>query len=372
MKLKNSYVVGVMVMWYEVEMLEEYIASCQQMLRGIENRENVTFHFCINMQEYLETCSLPHPQYQDLRRRMEGLVKTLRYRDGVVGTKTEVVVDPAWVEDPEGKEAALVNEPVLSFPNVFIDWKEPEDEFYNIAEYRRDLNHNWCTKVDFVLWGETDSLWPAQTFDVIEKITEYAHGAEKAHRYVIVFSDRKMWDASWHPLEHADFRNLQYIDEEDWILNNPASSKAYMSLEQMNEINSRVDEYEFGYMSYPKFDGSCLVIASDLIKAGANIPHALLHCAEDTAFGEQAQLVMRGKYRQYVVRNILRVHNRRHPRKRSYILGEDNARGQVNKKGDWWPILENESKHNLSILYGSQAPFIKKADMMKRIQQRRT
>ena len=49
--------------------------------------------------------------------------------------------------------------------------------------------------------------------------------------------------------------------------------------------------------------------------------------------------------------NLLHVHNRRHPNKRKGILGEDNASGFGDKKGDWWTDLEQKSKQNLNNLF---------------------
>ena len=46
------------------------------------------------------------------------------------------------------------------------------DEFYFHADYRRDLNYNYCKKVDYVMWGETDSFFPKEAFDVIETLSE--------------------------------------------------------------------------------------------------------------------------------------------------------------------------------------------------------
>ena len=34
------------------------------------------------------------------------------------------------------------------------------DEFYFHTDYRRDLNYHYCKKVDYVMWGETDSFFP--------------------------------------------------------------------------------------------------------------------------------------------------------------------------------------------------------------------
>ena len=168
------------------------------------------------------------------------------------------------------------------------------------------------------------------------------------------------------------FENVQYIDRPEWTMVDEASSKSYMSMERMEEINAMAGELDIRILTEPKFDGSCLVISTDLIRAGVLIPHALTHCAEDTSFGEMAKIVLGDSYVQFVIKNILRVHNRRHPRKRNYIKGEDNQMGLAGmSKGAWWDILEKTSKYNLSILRNSQKKFIPLGEVMAQINESR-
>ena len=68
--------------------------------------------------------------------------------------------------------------------------------FTFIHDYRRDLNYNYCKKVDYVVWGETDSFFPREAFQVIEALSRYTD-EQNIHRYLLSFSDRKMWDSSW-------------------------------------------------------------------------------------------------------------------------------------------------------------------------------
>lgn len=328
MKLKNKYIIGNLTMWYEVEMFPEYIDSCIQMMEGIENPENVTFHFCFNMQEYLEKMDLNINSLFDKLR--EQAYRLRRY---------DYLVE---VQDKESRES-----------------------FYNIAAYRRDLNHNFCEQADFILWGETDSLWPKQTLQIIEAITAQEHYP----KFVLNFAGRKNWDKSWDIITHPLYKSTQFHDNDEWTLENEASEKAYMTLERMNEINDiPFDSIEIQLLPKPKADGSCLVISSDLIKSGVNIPHALIHCAEDESFLRIAKLVMGDQFVQYHVKNILRVHNRRHPRKRSYIKGENNPKGFCDeRKGSWWKILEESSKKNLDNLR-NQVKFIKTSEVIEQIQ----
>ena len=66
-----------------------------------------------------------------------------------------------------------------------------------------------------------------------------------------------------------------------------------------------------------------LNISSDLIRSGVNIPHACYACGEDASFERMCKIIMGKSYVQFIVKNILKVHNRVHPMKREYVLGED-------------------------------------------------
>lgn len=347
MKLQNRYVIGNLVMFYELEMLPEYIQSCVQMMEGIENPENVTFHFCFNFQEYLE--------------KIDWKEISIRTEDSILYQLSE---DVRIIRLKNVFYKTL--DPLFQFDcGIKLDFQTNDDPFYNIAAYRRTLNDQWCQKVDLVLWGETDSLWPKQTLEIIEGVSEQT----PKPKFILNFAGRKNWDSSWSAITHPLFEDVAYQENDEWILNNEASEKSYMTIERMNEINSiELDKIEIQILEQPKADGSCLVISSELIKSGVNIPHALIHCGEDESFLRMAKLVMGNEFIQYNVKNILRVHNRRHPRKRNFILNEDNKQGFCDsRKGDWWKILEDSSKFNLENLRKNDK-FIKTEEVIKQIQ----
>ena len=274
MVLKNKYVIGCLVIFYEIEMLDEYVQSLLNMCADVENIENVTLHFCWNTQEYLENVDRDKTSMTALTKKFDDIIYPL--------------IEQKY--------------------NVVVDQKDNDDDFHNIAQYRRDLNYKWCEKADFIIWGETDSMFPAEGLQVIETISKWATSMD-INRYLLTFAYRKNWDSSWDKLTHKLFKDIEYIDESEWIMNNEASSKSYMSMSRMNEINGSVEDYDIEVIDDPKFDGSCLVISTDLIKSGVLIPHALTHCAEDTSFGEMAKIVMGDQYKQFIISNILRVHN---------------------------------------------------------------
>ena len=260
--LSRTYVIGTHVMWFEIEMYSDFIDGMINLLQTVENKENVTIDLCLNLLQHFEEVDT------DKIKKHEIFVK---FKRGV-----------AKLED------------LGYWVNFEI---KDDDEFYFHADYRRDLNYNYCKKVDYVMWGETDSFFPREAFQVIESLAKYTD-EQNIHRYLLSFSDRKMWDASWDPLVHNDYVNLQFIDDDKGHLN-PNQAKSPMSIEKMNEINSKAEEFDFSYIQHPKISGACLVLSSDLIKSGVNIPPCLLY-NDDEGLSIMAHKLLGDKYIQFV------------------------------------------------------------------------
>ena len=53
-KLNKKYVIGVHVMFFEIEMYKEYIDGLINLLDTIENKDNITLDFCFNISEKIE------------------------------------------------------------------------------------------------------------------------------------------------------------------------------------------------------------------------------------------------------------------------------------------------------------------------------
>lgn len=329
MTIKNTYIIGVHQMFYEIEMFDELIESYIQLLFNIENPQNVAFHFCLNYQQYLEKCTI---DLNEIR---------CRLLTGIDRLKTTNC-------------------------QIFIESKHDDDEFYNIAAYRRELNYNWCNKFDYILWAESDSWFGKDSLLIIEAIHSMVNTTTP--KFILSFAQRKLWGNDWKQNEHPMFSQIAYQDSDDWILNHESSDKSYMSIERMNEINSiDISEIIVERWSEPKFDGSCLVISSELIKSGANIPHSLICSGEDTSLAQISKKLMGDQFVQFHCKNYLHVHNRRHPKKRTFIKNENNSRGFCDdRKGQWWNILEKSSKHNLEGLF-TQQPFVKVGEVLKQI-----
>ena len=328
MKLNNKYVIGTHVMFFEIEMYKDFIDGLVNLLETVENKDNVTIDLCFNMSEEIE----------------------------------KIDYDKISKDELLGKFYAGVNRIIeLGYENV-IDRIVEKDEFYFHADYRRDLNYNYCKKVDYVMWGETDSFFPKEAFDVIETLSEYTK-EQNLHRYLLSFSDRKMWDSSWDPLVHVDYEHLEFIDDDKGHLN-PNQAKSSLPIETMNEINAKAKEFNFTYITKPKISGACLVISSDLIKSGVNIPLCLLY-NDDEGLSIMCEKLLGQNFIQFICKNILHIHARRHPNKRMYVEGEDNPYSFINQKNSNFQKLLNLSKQNIQNLITGKNKFYEYNDLKK-------
>ena len=338
LRLSKKYIFGCHTMFYELDMVGEYLDSIYDALTGIENPENVTIDMFYNCSEFFEKSEFTIEQ-------LEKKIYDLEYEYENWG-----VVEPR-------SKIYKKNKP------------------YTIADYRRDLNYNNCNDYDFIIWGESDCLVPKQFFRTMEAVSQYANDND-IHRYITTFALRKMWDDSWKVLEHPEFTDKPYYDmdtEEDTkkALNSPWSIRYTMSKKEIDEVNNKSEELDIRVIQEPKFEGSCLVISTDLIKSGANIPHGSLMVAEDTAFLESVRLHMGQHYIQFVIKNILKVHNRNHPKKRLNVKDEDKDKSthfkRRDQKNNWYQILSKLSKENLGFLFHNQKRFNRYSDFEENI-----
>ena len=318
-KLNKKYVIGTHVMFFEIEMYKDFIDGMVNLLETVENKENVTIDLCFNMSEILEKIDRDIVDEEYLQAQFfngVGVIEDLGYK---------------------------VNTRVIK-----------EDEFYFHTDYRRDLNYNYCKKVDYVMWGETDSFFPREAFEAIETLAQHTD-EQNIHRYLLSFADRKMWDSSWDALVHNDYVNHTFVDDDKQHLNEN-QAKSPLSIEKMNEINVKAKEFDFTYINYPKISGACLVLSSDLIKFGVNIPLCLLY-NDDEGLSIMAQKLLGQNYMQFVCKNLLHVHARRHPQKRLYVLDEDNPNSFGNKKNNNFQKFLSLSKANIQNLVSGNNKF---------------
>jgi hypothetical protein len=313
MKLSKKYVIGTNVMWFEIEMYEDFIKGLVNLLdTNIENKENVMIDLCLNLSQYLEKLDTDKITEQKIIEKFYNGVDKIEELGYLVNVK-----------------------------------QVEKNEFYFHADYRRDLNYNYCKKVDYVMWGETDSFFPKEAFWGLETLSKYTD-EQGIHKYIACFGDRKMWDSSWDATVHNDYVGVDFVDDDKQHLN-LNQAKSPLPIETMNSINEKVEEFDIGMIQYPKLDGSCLVISSDLIKFGVNIPPCMIY-NDDHGLSIMSEKLMGKNYKQFVFKNLLKVHARRHPRKRLYVLEENNPNAFGNKKNDKFNKFKSMSDENIQML----------------------
>jgi len=328
MIIQNKYAIGVHVMFYEIEMLSTYVDGLLNLLSTVDNKENIYLDFSFNTSQFFEQIDTLKTSKDDLTDRFEIELSKLK-----------------------------------QLPNLHYKIIDNDNEFYTQTNYRREFNTKYCEKVDYLIWGETDSLFPKEAIMSLEQLTPVVR-KQGLYRFIASFADRKLWDDSWDVTVHPKFINHKYDDKD---VDNINQAKSCMSIEQMNLINSEIKEIDVQTINYPKIDGSCLVLTSDLIKSGVNIPNCFIH-NDDESLSMMAQKILGTNYLQIVFKNVLKVHARRHPNKRMYIANENNPRGFCGKeKGDWWQVFKQMSQHNLNILFNNTGKFYTYEDFKKNI-----
>lgn len=301
MNLKHKYAIGCLVQWYEVEILEEYLKSLTNALELVSNPENIIVDFHVSMNQDLE--------------KIDDDVNTL--------------------ERIEEKLQSLLEN---SFFNVNFTY----DKIYTIADYRRDFNDYYCDKVDVLMWGETDSLIPKQTFLILDAIHEQVK--DITPKYITTFGICKMWDESWKQIEHTEFTDKPFIenDYDNWW-----SLKYTMNIDEMNSFNDKVTELDIRHSKSFKFNGCGLAFSSELVKCGANIPRSVFFVHEDTSFMLSIKKMFGDTIPQYIIKNILIVHNRNHPKKRMYVKGETGETMNLKRRSnDWYVKASKMSEEN--------------------------
>ena len=309
-KLNNKFAIGCLVQWYEIEIVEEYIESLRKSLDSIENKENIIVDFKLVINQDLEKIDESQMTMDEIITRFEKMIK---------GFELDVT-----------------------------------EELVTIADYRRDFNDYYCEKVDVLMWGETDSILPKQTFEVLDNL--HTQAKETTPKYVSFFGICKMWDESWKILEHPDFTDKPFIenDYDNWW-----SLKYTMSADEMYKINEKVEELDVRTLNQFKFNGCGLVISSDVIKAGVNIPRSVFFVHEDTAFQHMMIRLFGNSIPQYVIKNVLLVHNRNHPKKRMYIEGErkDGTMNEKRRSNDWYIKANKMCEHNAYNLFNQEKTY---------------
>lgn len=296
--MKTKFAIGCLVQWYEVDIIGEYIETLREAIKHYDGE--VIVDFTISGNQELEKCTSNSKLFDCIKEISDNIYDNF----GEVNKITHKI--------------------------------------HTIADYRRKFNDKYCEKVDVLVWGESDMLVPKQMFTVLDML----HQNAQTPKYVATFGICKMWDDTWKALEHPEFTDKPFIegDTENWW-----SLRYNMNKTEMNSFNDKVDELEVTQIAPHKFNGCGLVISSEVIKSGVNIPKSVFFVHEDTAFMLMIRKVL-GDIPQYHIKNILLVHNRKHPKKRMFVAGEEGIdktnTGALRKAHAWYDKANKMCEQN--------------------------
>ena len=322
-KLNNKFAIGCLVQWYEIEMIEEYINSVKQSLEQIDNPENVKVNFTLTKNQELEKIDETQIDMNTIEKRFESMMEL------------------SW------------------------SWRIT-DTLVTIADYRREFNDRYCEEVDVLMWGETDALIPKQTFEILDGL--HSQVSPQTPKYTLFFSTCKMWDDSWKVLEHPEFTDKPFYDKPEQFKPEHWWSLRYtMSIDEMNKFNDKVENLDVQVLNQHKFNGCGLVFSSEVVKSGVNIPKSVFFVHEDTAFMVMIQKVL-GMIPQFVIKNILLVHNRNHPKKRMYVANESGkSLGERRLSNNWYKNASKMSEQNCYNLFNPEYKSYKWEDVWNNI-----
>ena len=299
--MKTKFAIGCLVQWYECDIIEEYIETLKEAINAYDGEVLVDFTIVANND--LEKC-ISKKQLVECIHKIKSLCMD---HDGSIGNVVKTI------------------------------------DLVTIADYRRQFNEKYCELADVLMLGESDALIPKQTFNILDNLHQMSLQNNNP-KYLAFFGTCKMWDKSWEMLEHPDFTVKPHIDND---YDNWWSLKYTMTKEEMNKINEKTEDLEVLIAPQHKFNGCGLVISSEIIKSGVNIPRSVFFVHEDTSFMLMTQKLL-GNIPQYIIKNILLVHNRNHPNKRMYIEGErkDGTMNQKRRSNDWYVKANQMCEHN--------------------------
>ena len=309
---KTKFASGCLIQWYEADIVDEYLSTLRAAINSYDGE--VAVDIIVSLNEDLEKCISDEA--------LDLCLRTISYSISKNKFENTTTYD-----------------------------------LITIADYRRTFNTIYCDTADLLIWGEADMLVPIQMFQALDNL----HQNVITPKYIATFGICKMWDDSWKPLEHVKFTDKPFIenDYDNWW-----SLKYTMDAKEMNAIND-ISELDVHLLQTHKFNGCGLVISSEIIRAGVNIPKSVFFVHEDTAFMLMIQKVL-GDIPQYHFKNILAVHNRNHPNKRKYVQGESGD--TLNKKrrsNDWYVKANSFSEQNCYNLFNPNYKSFTWSDVWK-------
>ena len=309
--MKTKFAIGCLIQWYEVDIIGEYLETLKEAISQYDGEVIATFTV-------------------DASGNLEKPV-SMEAMENALSKIKNLVIKYGWAD------------------KVHLHWEHKN--LVTIADYRREFNDKFCDHVDVLVWGESDMLVPKQMFEVLDIL--HQNQSTQTPKYLATFGICKMWDDTWKPLEHPAFTDKPFYDKPEQFKPDHWWSLRYtMTKDEMNEINDKTDELDVRIVSPHKFNGCGLVISSEVIKAGVNIPKSVFFVHEDSAFMWMTNKVL-GNIPQYVIKNILLVHNRNHPKKRMYIDGErkDGTMNEKRRSNEWYVKANKMCEQNYINLF---------------------
>lgn len=302
--------VSLLCQWYEIKILPEYLYSLK---RAIENYEGtIVLNFCLNIN-------------QDLEQIASGNI------EDVVGI---------W-----HREVDIL----FNCENVEYNFTINKDRPLGIGEFRRNANIWGAGCSDVIMCGETDALVPSQSFNHIDFLYKLAKksGLDK---WIAFFSTCKMWDESWKSIEHPDFTDKEFDGESKENIWDLCHVTSYAEMEKFNCKEKYPNSVRTVWPQ--QFNGCNLMISSEVIKSGVNIPESMFFIPDDTAF---MYMVRKHNITQFLFPYVYGPHNRKHPLKRYNIKNEEHIQekhriGKLRACQPWYKIAEQYAMENLNNL----------------------
>jgi len=305
--MKTKFAIGCLIQWYECDIIEEYVMSLKEAIDVYGGPENVQVDFKVNCTQKLEKCE----SKERMKKCIDKIHKTIH-------------------------------------GNLYSTIRFEYSKLVTISDYRREFNTNYSESSDVLIWGESDAILPKDMFTILNNLHQTSLQNNNP-KYLAFFGTCKMWDTSWKELEHTDFTDKPFIenDYDNWW-----SLKYTMTKDEMNAINAPVNELDVRVLPQHKFNGCGLIISSEVIRSGVNIPSSVFFVHEDTAFMWMTNKVL-GNIPQYVIKNVLLVHNRNHPKKRMYIKDEreDGTMNEKRRSNDWYVKANKMSEQNYQNMF---------------------
>lgn len=317
--MKTKFAIGCLVQWYELDIIDGYLISLKNAI-DLYDKENVIID--------------------------------------IIVTDNITLEKPASDTVLKSCMSSIISKINTTLDNVNL---RTESSLYTIADYRRQFNDRYCDLADVLIWGETDMLVPKQAFQSLHMLHESQ--STTTPKYIATFAICKMWDDTWKPLEHVQFTDFKHSDSKEdwWGLNYD------MSIDEMNTFNDSIEQLDVCVISPHKFNGCGLVISSEVIKAGVNIPRSVFFVHEDSSFMMMTNKVL-GDIPQYHFRNLLMVHNRKHKDKRNYIAGETGETvGQKRNSNKWYTVANRMCEQNVYSIFNPNYKAFTWEDVWKSI-----